>query len=44
MTSDRSWYSVSVSETTAVLVTLYEPMLGMVTMPAIDAVLTMWPS
>src|SRR5213595_1939670 len=44
VTSARSWNSVSVMATTAFLVTLYEPMLGMFTMPAIDAVLVMWPS
>src|SRR5438045_9198250 len=44
VTSERSWYSVSLIETTAFFVTLYEPMLGMFTMPAIDAVLAMCPS
>jgi hypothetical protein len=44
VTSARSWYSVSLSATTACLVTLYAPMLGAHTSPAIDAVLTMCPS
>src|SRR5690606_19983912 len=43
VTSDRSWYRVSLRETTACLVTLYTPMLGGLSRPAMLAVLTMWP-
>ena len=43
VTSCRSWYSVSLRLTTACLLTLYTPMLGAFTMPAMLAVLTMWP-
>ncbi|MNZ98411.1 hypothetical protein D3C78_1176930 [compost metagenome] len=40
LTRPRSWYSVSLSETTACLVMLYTPIAGALTSPAIDAVLT----
>src|SRR6218665_41721 len=43
VTSARSWYSVSDRLTTACLLTLYMPMLGAASSPAMLAVLTMWP-
>ena len=43
VTRRRSWYSVSDKLTTACLLTLYTPMLGGVSRPAMLAVLTMWP-
>src|SRR3989338_1843082 len=43
VTSARSWYRVSLSATTACLLTLYTPILGAFSRPAMLAVLTMWP-
>ncbi|MNN02397.1 hypothetical protein D3C81_1150560 [compost metagenome] len=43
LTRPRSWYSVSDSDTTACLDTLYTPIAGGFSKPAIDAVLTIWP-
>src|SRR5258708_3951737 len=43
VTSERSWHSDSVSDTTACFDTLYGPIMGGLSMPAIDAVLTIYP-
>ena len=42
--SRSSWWSVSLSVTTACLLALYAPISGLETSPAADAVFTTWPS